>query len=207
MVSDQGIDVTNSPSLPNKNTGRNTTQTVTGSLKHKYYNEAGTNTGLNNFKATAQANKEYKASNQYKKDQKAKLKKTRSEAKENLKLGIDYSNLHKTHKKALEGTRIEKKENSKIKSPISSYGAYKFGTEGLSGYSKTKQKKNKSVERIYSQEGKKLGKIVRKEGKGSVYEYADGRKVTGDKYKVTQTRRNKKANKKAAAPNRSWGME
>lgn len=124
MVSDQGIDVTNSPSLPNKNTGRNTTQTVTGSLKYKYYNEAGTNTGLNQSKAIAQANKEYKASNQYKKDQKAKLKKLKSEAKGNLKVGIDYSNLHETHKKALEGTRAEKRATRKKfgKAPNRSWG-------------------------------------------------------------------------------------
>jgi hypothetical protein len=82
------------------------------------------------------------------------------------------------------------KASSKI-TPISEYGVYKFPT---GGYSKTKQKKYGDVERIYSQEGKKLGKIVRKEGKGSVYQYADGRKVTGDKYKVTQTRRGKIAN-------------
>jgi hypothetical protein len=71
--------------------------------------EAGTSTGLNSWKATAEANKAYKASNQYKKDQKAKLKKTRSEAKENLKLGVSYDALSKTHKRALEGTRIGKK--------------------------------------------------------------------------------------------------
>lgn len=124
MVSDQGIDVTNSPSLPNKNTGRNTTQTVTGSLKHKYYNEAGANTGLNQSKAVAQANKEYKASNQYKKDQKAKLKKLKSEAKGNLKVGIDYSNLSESHKKALEGTRAEKRATREKfgKAPNRSWG-------------------------------------------------------------------------------------